>query len=196
MVSTLALPDSSEDILPLLQRLDTAAREEFALAVPDYTSTAAVWAARLLYQLCQFVVCRDIGSQTIAKVCAVPCPAPRSPETDWSVDLTLRHLPRVFQLARHLSHADPLLEQLRLVARAWPLSSVGIPDLKDFRLDSFLPHPALRRLYLDRIMLSDDVSRLENDQVSAALRADLGLHRELAPAALAAQLFGPGNDTH
>jgi hypothetical protein len=45
------------------------------------------------------------------------------------VDLTLRHLPKLFQWARHLSNADPLVEQIKKIAVAWPLSSAGTPGL-------------------------------------------------------------------
>jgi hypothetical protein len=186
----------AEGFSPLLQQLAAAAREELALEVPDYSPETANWAARLFYQLCQFVVCRDVGEKTIAQVCQTPCPEPRSPVTDWSADLMFRHLPRLFQLARHLSQGDPLLDYMRQIATAWPLSSVGIPGLTDFKIDSFIDHPALRRLYLDRIIANGDAARLGDARVDDSLRVDLGLHRELAPAACAAILFGNGHDTH
>jgi hypothetical protein len=185
-------PLRAEGFSPALQQLDAAAREELALEVPDYSPAAANWAVRLFYQLCQFVVCRDVGEKTIAQVCLIPCPEPRNPSTDWSADLLFRHLPRLFQLARHLSQGDPLLEYMRQIATGWPLSSVGIPGLGRFQIDSFIAHPALRRLYLDRIITSGDALRLGDARVDDALRADLGLHRELAPSALAIGLFGNG----
>jgi hypothetical protein len=136
----------------------------------------------LFYRLCQFTVCRDIGAEQIAAVCREPCPAARSPETDWSVDLTLRHLPEIFQLARHLSEGDPLVQELKRLASAWPLSSVGIVGLENLSLDSFIGHPVLRRLYADRIVAAEDVSRLNDSRINDLLRADLGIHHELAPA--------------
>ena len=194
MVSSRSL--RAEGFSPLLPQIDAAAREELALDLPDFSPATANWAARLFYQLCQFVVCRDVGENIIAQVCQIPCPEPRSPATDWSADLLLRHLPRLFQLARHLSQGDPLLEYMRQVAAAWPLSSVGIAGLATFPIDSFIDHPALRRLYVDRIIASGDAARLGDERVDEPLRADLGLHRELAPAACAAKLFGNGHDTH
>jgi hypothetical protein len=140
-------------------------------------------------------VCRDIPAEQINATCSIPCPEPRSPETDWSADLTLRHLPRLFQLAHHLSHADPLVQQIRQIAADWPLSSVGIAGLEKLRLDSFVNHPGLRRLYADRIVAAGDVSRLGDPLIANLLRADLGIHRELAPA-IAARLFEPAHDTH
>ncbi len=193
-VSTNAPSPDDSDALPLLRELHVAAREALALVLPPFSAESALWAARLWYQLCRFVVCRDLGEDEIQAACGMPCPERRAPATDWSADLTLRHLPRLFHLARHLSNADPLLESIRTVSAAWPLSSVGIPDLKDLNLDSFINDAALRRLYCDRILACGDVSRLGDARVDDALRADLGLHRDLAPA-LAPMLFAT-NETH
>ncbi|HEX5219618.1 MAG TPA: hypothetical protein VFZ59_08625 [Verrucomicrobiae bacterium] len=176
------------DAAEVLRQIDRIAREELALEPPGLSLDAALWAAWLAYHLCQFTVCRDIGAERVAAICQEACPTPRSPETDWSVDLTLRHLPRLFQLARHLSEGDPLVQHLRQIASAWPLSSVGVAGLADLAIESFIGHPALRRLYLDRIVAAEDISRLNDSRVSDSLRVDLGIHHELAPT-IASRLY-------
>jgi len=188
VVSPQPLADDVDRALSVLRQMDTLARDEFVLDLPEFSAAAAVWAARLFYNLCQFTVCRDIGEEHIVAACRVPCPSSRGPETDWSVDLVLRHLPQLFQLARHLSNADPLVHQMRKIATTWPLSSVGIADLENLQLDSFIGHSGLRRLYADRIILDGDTCRLGHARVDEMLRGDFGLHRELAPT-LAAKLF-------
>lgn len=182
------------DALPLLQQLDGFTRDELALDLPAFSPNAALWAARLFHQLCRFVACRDIPEEQIRAACRVPFPGPRSPETDWSADLTLQHLPGLFQLARHLSNADPLVEHMKEIAADWPLSSVGLRGLGNLKLDSFAGHPGLRRLYADRIIATGDTSRTGDPRLDDLLRADLGVHRELAPA-LAATLFETAHDT-
>lgn len=194
VVSPKAPSPEDSDALPFLTDLDRAARQELALPLPAFSAESALWAARLWYQLCRFVVCRDLGEDEINAACSVTCPEGRGPETDWSADLTLRHLPRMFQLARHLSNADPLLKSMRGIAVAWPLSSVGIPDLENLSVKSFIHDSGLRRLYCDRIIATGDVSRLGDQRVDDALRADLGLHHDLAPA-LAPKLFAT-NESH
>ncbi len=183
-----AQPTHSDDAdaLPLLRQLDGFARDELALDLPAFSPNAALWAARLFHQLCRFVVCRDIPEEEIKTLCDAPCPEPRGPEADWSADLTLRHLPDLLRLARHLSNADPLVEQIKRIAGNWPLSSVGIEGLENLQID--FKHPGLRRLYADRIVAAGDKSRLGDARLDDLLRADLGLHRELAPA-IAARPF-------
>jgi len=188
VISPQPLADDVNEALSVLRQMDTLARQEFVLALPEFTPAAALWAARLFYNLCQFTVCRDIGEERVVAACRVSCPSPRGPETDWSVDLVLRHLPQLFQFARHLSNADPLVHQMREIAITWPLSSVGIAGLENVHVDSFISHAGLRRLYADRIILEGDTCRLGDGRVDEMLRGDFGVHRELAPA-LAARLF-------
>jgi len=195
VVSPAPLETEADDALIVLRQIDELARNELALDAPPFCGGTALWAAGLFYHLCQFTVCRDIGEDRITAVCGVAPPAPRSPEVDWSADLTLRHLPKLFQLARHLSNADPLLQQMKQIAVAWPLSTVGIGGLADLRLDSFWDDPALRRLYADRIFSAGDTTRLGEARVDDLLRADLGVHSGLAPA-IAARLSQPSHETH
>lgn len=181
------------DALPILEALHVSTRDEIAIDVPKFSPAVALWAARLFYQLCRFVVCRDIGQVEIKEVCEVRCPVERGPESDWSADLTLRHLPRVFQLARHLGNGDPLVEEIKKIATAWPLSSVGITGLEQPSLDSFVHHPALCRLYADRILAAEDVSRLGDPRIDDLLRSDIGIYHDLSPS-LANKLFEPAHD--
>lgn len=185
-------PDT--DALPLLEHLDSLARSEHVLPLPAFSPAAALWGARIFHQLCRFVVCRDIGEDRVSAACAVPCTERRCPQTDWSVDLTLHHLPKLFQLARHLSNADPLIGHMKQIAATWPLSSVGIAGRENMRLDSFIDDPALLRLYADRIIAAGDRSRLGDPVVDDLLRADLGIHHELAPV-IASKLFEIKHDT-
>jgi hypothetical protein len=189
------LAGNPADALIVLCQFDELARHELGLEAPEFSREAALWAAQLVYHLSQFTVCRDIGEEQTKAACEIPCPGPHGPAAHWSVDLTLRHLPRLFQFARHLSNGDPLVQQMKKIATAWPLSSVGIGGLENLQLDPFIGHPALRRLYADRIVAAGDTSRLGDARVDDLLRADLGLHHELAPA-IASKLFSKNHDTH
>jgi hypothetical protein len=195
VISGQPLAGVCHDAVDVLRQMDELSRNELALELPAFSPEAALWGARLFYQLCGFVVCRDIGEEQIQAVCAVPCPEPRRPQSDWSVDLTLRHLPKLFKLATQLSNADPLIVQMKQVAAAWPMSSVGIAALGNVSIESFAADVALRRLYADRIIAMADSARLGDQRVDDLLRADLGAHHDLAPM-IAAKLFETTHDTH
>jgi len=195
VVSIGPLAEADPAATDALQQIDEQRRQELALSLPAFAPAAALWGARLFYQLCRFVVCRDFGEGQIATAVSESCPEPRCPATDWSVDLTLRHLPKLFPLANQLSNADPLIGQLKTVAASWPLSSVGIALLEPVTIESFAPDAALRRLYADRIIATADHTRLGEAWVDDLLRADLGAHHELAPQ-IAAKLFDTTHDPH
>ncbi|HEY6227169.1 MAG TPA: hypothetical protein VI282_08620 [Verrucomicrobiae bacterium] len=193
LVSAMPLSENASETEKALREIDQRTREELAIEAPAFANGAAVWAARLTYHLAQFTVCRDIGEEQIHAICNIPCPGAKSAETIWSVDLTLRHLPRIFQLARHLSGGDPLVTQMTRIAAEWPLSSVGVADVADADITMIVEHPALARLYADRIFAEKDTARLGNVALDDALRRDVGIHRELAPA-LAQKLFVETNE--
>jgi hypothetical protein len=192
-VGLLPPPANDPQAQLLLTAIADRATQDLGLPAPPFRLPAAEWAARLFYQLCQFVMVRDLDATQISAVVDTPCPAPRDPATDWSVDPTFRHLPRLLQITRHVRFAEPLVVHLIRIAREWPLSTVGMPDLTPnpsstngssptrFAIDSFIHHPTLRRLYVDRILATSDSSRLGDARVDDLIRTDLGLHPGLAP---------------
>jgi hypothetical protein len=180
---------ADDAVLPALVELNQRAEAELAGVGPGFSAEAALWATNLLYQICQFVVCREIGEAQIAAAFATECPATRGPDVDWSADLLFRHLPSLFRLAQQLSNGDPLIQELKKLASGWPLSSVGIPDLAELELNTFINHPALARLYADRVVAGADTSRLGDPRVDELLSTDIGIHHDLAPE-IANRVFG------
>ena len=160
---------------------DRGQRQNLAGIAPDLDLAAAQWAAVRLYRACQALVCREMPQPEMEKMLREPCPVSASPAVDYSVDLVFRFLPQVAALARRVAQSDSLVEELRALGRAWPLSSVGMEHLGTIDAARILAHPSLRQLYIDRILLSGDTSRLLDPEVRAAANAALGAHPELAP---------------
>jgi hypothetical protein len=82
--------------------------------------------------------------------------------------------------AAGVAERDPLVEHLRDLCRAWPLSSVGVPDLGDTSVDGFIDDACLQRLYVDRILAQKDKSRIGDERVGEAVRAAIGGQSSLA----------------
>jgi hypothetical protein len=188
IIAATPLLENHAAALSALREIDQRARDEINIDAPAFLPEAGLWAARLTYHLAQFIVCRDIGQEQIDATCNLPCPSAPTAEVIWSVDLTLRHLPRLFRLARHVSGGDPLVKQMERIASEWPLSSIGILGIANPEIGVIASHPALARIYADRIFAEADLSRIGHPLVDDRLRADLGMHRDLAPA-LARKLF-------
>jgi hypothetical protein len=92
----------------------------------------------------------------------------------------------LIKLARGISEEDPLVTGMLALARTFPLSSVGVSGIDNVNIDAFIAHPSLRRLYADRIIERDDVSRLSHPAAREAVREALGAFPELAPKLAAA----------
>jgi hypothetical protein len=161
--------------------LDREARLNLAGVPPTVDLPAAVWGARMLYRGCRLLVCRDLAEAEVRQSLGTKYPATRGPAVDYSVDLVLQCLPDLYRMARRLSVKDPLVEELLRLGREWPLSSVGMTDVGSVNVDSFIDHPCLRQLYVDRILARGDAERLDDPRVMAAAQESVGAFTELSP---------------
>jgi hypothetical protein len=174
----------------ILMEMNRLTQLNLAGNAPEFMPAMAVWAAQLLHHSCQFLVCRDLDETVINQAFQEPCPLPRSPATDYSADLSFQYLPDLIGMTRQVAAGDPLLQRLLVLAREWPLSSVGVPGLESLDIQSFISDPCLRQLYVDRIIAHEDLSRLGEPLVDRAVREALGAFPELCRK-LAAQLEIP-----
>lgn len=153
----------------------------------SFSREAGLSALRFLYRLCLALADRAMTEAQVRVACAgMPPPAVTADEL-LSVDLALRHLPEIHRMARSMSESDPLIEGVEAAATRFPLSSVGIPLKEPADLALLQRSDSLWRLYLDRVLERQDVSRLDSPAVRAGVRDALGMHSHLAPK-LAAQL--------
>ncbi|MEO6594704.1 MAG: hypothetical protein ABIP94_08115 [Planctomycetota bacterium] len=170
----------------VLRDFDAAVRIDGPADLPALELAPAVWAAERLFAACALFAHRDLGVDAVTQRLGVPCPArPDSPSAHYSADLALRHLPDLCQLARGVAPDDPLLVRLRQLAQQWPLSSVGMVGLGSVDAGPVLAHPALTRVYVDRILRCNDQSRTSDPRVVRAIEAAIGEHRQFAEGVLA-----------
>jgi hypothetical protein len=175
-----------------LARFEATWRTGLAFDAPGLDLPAAVWGAVVLHRAVQCLVFRDRGPEEVAAALSAPGPEPPSPAVVYSVDLTLRFLPDVVRLARAAAPDDPLVARLLELGRQWPLSSVGVAGVGAVNVESFIGDPCLRTLYIDRVLRTEDVGRLDDARVRQAARAALGEFTELSPRVAAALATSPG----
>ena len=186
-------PGPPRDLGGAVRELDRLARPDLPFDPPPLAGSVGEWALLTVYRACQALVHRDIEPDAVRAALAVPCPVPPSPAVCYSADLALRVLPDLIGLARGVARDDPLVAALETLARAWPLSSVGVGGLGPVDVRAFVDDPCLRRLYADRIIERADASRVDHPAVRDAVRAALGAFPELAPR-LAAAVAPAGPD--
>jgi hypothetical protein len=101
-------------------------------------------------------------------------PSYQAASLHYSVDLIFRFLPDLMRLARSDAENDPLLAYLRQWAVAWPLSSVGIPDVTPASIEPIVNHRCLMNMYRDRIIARKDRSRRGDPRIEEAVAQAVG----------------------
>lgn len=149
-------------------------RTEMPGQAPALDIEAAAWAACILYRCCQFSLYRNEPAERIEQALAGPRPDPASPSVCYSVDLTFRFLPGLYQIARYAAEDDPLTHYLWEACQIWGLSSVGVGDLGPIDIRGVLTDRCLMTLYVDRIIETQDGSRLADPVVRSAVLAAFG----------------------
>lgn len=193
LVAPDAPTESDQEIDPILVSAEKVVALNHAGAAPAFSLPTARWAALILYRACQFVVCRDVDGKTIQELSQKKCPDSHSPQTEYSADVVFQYLPDIIGMTRAVASGDPLVQQLLILAREWPLSSVGIAGVGAIDVKGFIDHPGLRQLYADRIIARADVTRLGDPSVDMAVRQTLGAFPELCkPIASHFSQAGPG----
>lgn len=158
------LADPAEEVesLQLLQSIYQKDILEMPGTAPAFDAAAAGWAARYLYTAIQLIAIRDVETEKLADHLPL-FTGSIIPDSIYSADLVLRHLPQVLHLAKGLAPADAVVDLLLQTAQQWPFSSVGL-QLKEAPDESgILQHASLRSAYADRIIQAKDLARIQNN---------------------------------
>ncbi len=154
--------------------LEAVYRLDLPGEAPQLARDAARWAAVSLFHACQFVAFRSAGEEMIAAAFGSPVPTAEAASLHYSVDLTFRFLPDLVRLARSDAENDPLLGYLHQWAVAWPLSSVGMPDVAPIAIEPIVRHPCLMNIYCDRVLARNDRSRRGDPRIEEAIAQAVG----------------------
>lgn len=180
--------DAEDDVAAdsALASHEAALRLEFPGEPPPFSIACGRWALRSFAFACQAIAYREIDVAMLACRFAVECPPAPPASRHYSVDVVFRLLPDLWRLARAVSEQDPLMNHLRTLATTWPLSSVGVPNVVGCDVSVIRGHAGLLRMYADRVIAWQDVSRLDDPHVRAAIREAIGHFDALAPTIAAA----------
>ncbi len=175
-------PHERDATIKLLAEFEQEWRLEMPGQAPDWNSAAAIWGATMFYRAAQAALYREVAEQILADALGSACPtAWENPSTHYSVDLTFRFLPELFQHAPTSSSAELLSGVMQNWANLWPLSSVGMKGVIPASLEPIAEHAGLLQFYVDRIITTADYARLADPRVAKAAREALGAYAELSP---------------
>ncbi|MCJ8329406.1 MAG: hypothetical protein HRT89_03940 [Lentisphaeria bacterium] len=171
-----ALAEAAE----LLTEMEAQWRLNCPADMPLYNKDAALWAAGQFYKAAQFFACRAIGPDIVRDELLQDCPEEYDASTLYSIDLVFRFLPSLYKTAKAVSEGDILLDCIREMAVAFPLSSVGITiEDANFNVDTITENTGLLTLYAERILDYSDTTRLSDETVQEKLRTIIGSYPKL-----------------
>ncbi len=141
------------------------------------------WAAERFYFATFAYINRELGEAEVRAGLSLAVPVGGEGDPDFGADLVFSFVGDLVKMVRATASGDPLVEALAELVRPWPLSSVGIAEACPAPGETlrFWGQPALRMLYVDRVIASGDIARLADPRVREAVAAAMGAHGELAP---------------
>ena len=145
---------------------------------PEFLHSAALWAGTYLYYAMQMAMLRNFDDNVINNLLQ-DYPGEISSESIYSVDLSLRHLPRLFDFVKGLAPDDILVQHLEKAAYDWPFSSIGIDFKAEINYEIILKHPSLSCAYIDRIIKYKDIKRVENKKIILLIEEALGNYADI-----------------
>ena len=174
----------------IIGQLEPDYRLSLPANLPVFSARNATSAAVFLYYASQFVLKRELDeagtSQILDSVTSDFFEIADSESSIYSVDFMLRFLPDLYAIAKKKSDVDVLVNYLVKVAARWPLSSVGMgglandENLTDRWVEVIKKSSFLSRMYIDRIVAKQDITRIEVPWVRELLIAEMGIHIGLA----------------
>jgi hypothetical protein len=142
----------------------------------DHHPEAALWGALLLFRAACLASFHDLGEAEIRELLTGrPLPDASNPAAHFSADLSLRHWPPLFRMARARSEDDPLVKVMHSLAATFPLSSPGM-HLELPAESPVFRHAGLHQLFAERALERADHACLARPATAALIRAKLGAY--------------------
>ena len=157
-------------------------REHLPYKPPDIDRASLAWAAAMLYRSAQLTVFRELGEEETDRLAAQDdAGRTMTAQVVYSVDLVFCHLPDLVRIVRAMNPDDPLLAVLISWCRQWPFSSVGVDGVGEIDIEPILGDRCLSLMYADRILESEDTSRLTHPGIAEIIRGVIGAWPDLSP---------------
>lgn len=175
---------SNQSVQSYLQSIERIWRGQCPGIPPNFLPDFAEQAVQALELFCQAIVHREVSVEQLKRnldqLLATTPAQYDEPSVHYSVDIAYRFLPQIAERASRLEPNDPLISLLQEHLLRWPLSSVGAVST-ELKLPVAIRHPSLWSMYIDRVIVHEDKTRLNEPSVKEAVATALGPHPFLAP---------------
>lgn len=168
-----------EQAAQILCEMHRADASHLAGNAPGFDAAAALWAAGFLYRAIQCNYLRHLSDDAVLALLP-DYEGDITPESIYSADIVLRHLPDLYRLALRKAPDDVLVSRLNALCARWPLSSIGTGITgTPAPCPAVIQHPSLIMLYADRVIAARDIARCHVPEVRLAVQKAIGGHEDV-----------------
>lgn len=141
---------------------------------PAFHKTAALWSAKLLYNVAFFFLCRNDNTSKLISVLK-PYQTLPNPSEHLSADLLMRFIPDIYSQLKSIDAQDTILPVLESHMQMFHYSSVGTDILVDeVDVTELFTDPCFRQLYVDRVTHKKVQKLIAIQQIKGVIKENLG----------------------
>lgn len=143
---------------------------------PIFDDSAALWAAKTLYLICQFILHRSQHPKEIHDILTT-YNGPLSASSILSADLCLRFIPQALKGTKTIDPDDELINIVEQLIKPWHYSTIGYDiNFEIAEFETIEQNQCLLQLYTDRVIEHKDNKRLKYPVILQQVKASLGLY--------------------
>lgn len=142
-----------------------------------FDSKAALWASMIVYYSGQLVFYRENSIKDIEEM--LPSfNIDYTPSAVLSADLCLRFLPDIIDKLKSINSDDKIIPILENFLRKYHYSGIGHSlDLIDENFENYFNHPALKLMYLSKVVKTKDTKLAQNNLLKQELKNYMGNYK-------------------
>ncbi len=162
--------DTHEDLTKYLKNEYLQECLEYPNNPPEFSATAAVWSAKLVFRLTHLILYRDQSKEELEKPIQ-NYEGKIDASTILSADLCLRFVPFLRDQLKLISMEDVLIKKIDELMMNWPYSNVeNKANIEFLNLDKIIKNNCLNTLMIDRIVRFKNmkIAKLEEFNSSVA----------------------------
>lgn len=145
---------------------------------PTFSSSAAIWAARLFYYASQALLFREHNITELRQLIK-PYDGNITAETIISADLCLRFIPDLLFELELLDNTDPLIPILEEIMQTWHFSAIGYKFDETEKLDftNIKESKCLNQLYTNRVIELKVKALSQHPALHSDIEAELSIYK-------------------
>ncbi|GAB2813600.1 hypothetical protein GCM10027043_11710 [Ferruginibacter profundus] len=148
----------------------------YPFTAPPFNATAALWAAKTTYTICQLILYRENKASELPQLLPL-YPHAIDAGAMLSADLCLRFLPQVLKDTKNIDPDDALITLAEEQLQQWHYSGIGYPlKITAINFDGITDNECVLQLYINRVIQKKDLQRAQLPLLYEKIKAAMGMY--------------------